>query len=171
MQRSFAVKSVNLSSPVHYSAACEIHISFKGLTTLVTFDQNPPTHKELKWTVRDLSKCTRMICDGRTQINVAPCCQNVKKGRRIHRNGGINVALEMHKESNKAVDKCGTPLVKVSACQAPQQCSQNALLFFLRLETAFHRFELYTEPEYVQSSRIRSLARLLHLNLRVNTTS
>ena len=91
--------------------------------------------------------------------------------KRIHRNGGINVALEMHKESNKAVDKCGTPLVKVSACQAPQQCSQNALLFFLRLETAFHRFELYTEPEYVQSSRIRSLARLLHLNLRVNTTS
>ena len=45
--RQSVTDSVSLSTLVHYSAACEIHISFKGLTTLVTFDKNLPTHKEL----------------------------------------------------------------------------------------------------------------------------
>ena len=45
--RQSVTDSVSLSTLVHYRAACEIHISFKGLTTLVTFDENLPTHKEL----------------------------------------------------------------------------------------------------------------------------
>ena len=92
-----------------------------------------------------------------------------KHWKRINRNGGINVALEMHKarreRGTRAVDKCGTtPLSNCHRVKLPSNAAR-MLFFFLHLEVAFHLFEQHTEPEYVQSSRIRSLARLVYSDL------